>query len=261
MAAPIAVVACAFPHRGGPYVRNSAPGPAARPWVVESESACHLNIPLVEWVLDALRTLTTPDRLLHVLTTIFHGWWGYLLLFAVVSAETGLLVGFFLPGDYLLFTVGVVAGAGGLDIVLINLVLMAAAIIGDTAGYKFGRSTGKRIFSRSDSRLFHHEHLERTQAFYEKHGGKTIIYARFIPIIRTFAPFVAGVAGMSYARFISFNIFGGIGWVALLTLLGYWLGSVGIVRRHFEKVILGILVISVLPVLRELWKSRRPGAR
>lgn len=215
-------------------------------------------MPLIDSFLEAIRTLTTPDRLLHLLTTIFRGWWGYVLLFGVVFAETGLLVGFFLPGDSLLFTVGVVAGAGGLDIVLINLVLMAAAIIGDTVGYHLGRSTGKRIFSRLNSRFFHHEHLERTQVFYERHGGKTIVYARFVPIIRTFAPFVAGVAAMGYARFLSFNIFGGIGWVALLTLLGYWLGSVDIVRRHFEKVILGILIISVLPVILELWNSRRP---
>src|SRR5207302_1557187 len=124
------------------------------------------------------------------------------------------------PGDSLLFLVGTVAGAGHLDIVTVNIVLMAAAILGDTFGYLLGRKTGPKIFSRPDSRLFRREHLERTRMFYEKHGGKTIIYARFVPIIRTFAPFVAGVGRMDYGRFISFNVFGGIGWVLGLTMLG-----------------------------------------
>src|SRR5262245_11093048 len=143
---------------------------------------------MIEQVIDALRILTTPERLIQLLTTVLSGWLGYAMLFAVVFAETGLLVGFFLPGDSLLFTVGVVAGAGGLDLLTINIVLMIAAIVGDTVGYLLGRQTGPRIFNRPDSRFFKHEHLERTQAFYEKHGGKTIIYARFVPIVRTFAP-------------------------------------------------------------------------
>ncbi|MBE0659703.1 MAG: VTT domain-containing protein [Bryobacteraceae bacterium] len=212
---------------------------------------------MIESVIDFLRILTTPERLLALLTTVFAGWWGYALLFAIVFAETGLLVGFFLPGDSLLFTVGVVAGAGGLNIVTINIALMVAAIVGDAVGYMLGRSTGARIFDRPDSRFFKREHLIRTHEFYEKHGGKTIIYARFIPIIRTFAPFVAGVAGMSYPRFLSFNIFGGIGWVFSLTMLGYSLGNVAVVREHFEKVIVGIIFVSVLPVAFELIKSAR----
>ena len=212
---------------------------------------------MADFLLEAIRTLTTPEKLIQLLGTIFSGWLGYLLLFGVVFAETGLLIGFFLPGDSLMFTVGVVAGAGSLDIVAINIVLMVAAIAGDTVGYMIGRHTGPRIFSRPDSRLFRREHLERTRAFYEKHGGKTIIYARFVPIIRTFAPFVAGVGEMNYARFLSFNIFGGIGWVASLTTLGYTLGSWPIVREHFEKVILLIVFVSVLPVLAEMWNAYR----
>ncbi len=212
---------------------------------------------MIRPIVDFLRTLTDPEKLILLLTTALTGWLGYGLLFAIVFAETGLLVGFFLPGDSLLFTVGVVAGAGKLDIVLINIVLMAAAIIGDGVGYVLGRRAGPHIFNRPNSRLFHHEHLERTRAFYEKHGGKTIIYARFVPIIRTFAPFVAGVAEMGYLRFLSFNVFGGTGWVFCLTMLGYGLGSAPIVRQHFEKAILLIIFISVLPVLHEIWKNRR----
>jgi membrane-associated protein len=206
------------------------------------------------------RTLTNPEQLIQVLSTGLSGWYGYLLLFAIVFAETGLLVGFMLPGDSLMFTVGVVAGAGQLNIVLINLVLMAAAVIGDGVGYWLGKRTGSKIFNRPDSRLFRKEYLERTQAFYERHGGKTIIYARFVPIVRTFAPFVAGVAGMRYSRFLAFNIFGGIGWVFSLTMLGYALGNVDIVRRNFEKVILLIIFLSVLPVMKEVWSAWRKPA-
>jgi len=193
---------------------------------------------MIDALLEFIRTLTNPERLIHLLGTVLTGWLGYAMLFGVVFAETGLLAGFFLPGDSLMFTVGVVAGAGKLDIVTVNILLMAAAIIGDSVGYSLGRRAGPMIFNRPNSRFFKHEHLVRTQRFYEKHGGKTIIYARFIPIIRTFAPFVAGVAGMNYWRFISFNVFGGIGWVFSLTMLGYALGNVPIVRAHFEKVIL-----------------------
>ena len=215
---------------------------------------------MIHFLVDTLRTLTTPERLIELLTTVFSGWWGYALLCGIVFSETGLLVGFFLPGDSLLFTVGVVAGAGHLDIVVINLALMMAAISGDGVGYWLGRRAGEAIFFRPDSRFFRRQHLDRTRAFYAKHGGKTIVYARFIPIIRTFAPFVAGVGQMGYRRFVAFNVFGGIGWVMLLTLLGYTLGSQPLVQAHFEKVILGIVFISVLPLLRELWRARRGGS-
>ena len=206
------------------------------------------------------RTLTNPDKLIEFLTTVMTGWYGYALLFGIVFAETGLLAGFFLPGDSLLFTVGMVAGAGHLDILAIIVLLAAAAITGDGAGYLLGRKAGPLVFSRPDSRWFKQEHLQRTREFYEKHGGKTIIYARFVPIIRTFAPFVAGVGNMSYRRFLSFNVFGGIGWVVLMTMLGYYLGGWEIVRKNFEKVILGIILISVMPIVFEYYKSKKSGA-
>jgi membrane-associated protein len=212
---------------------------------------------MLESILDFYRILTTPERLIQLLTTLLSGWLSYATLFAIVFSETGLLIGFFLPGDSLLFTVGVVAGAGHLNLIYVNLLLMAAAIIGDSTGYALGRAAGPHIFKRPNSRLFRREHLLQTHAFYEKHGGKTIIYARFIPIIRTFAPFVAGVAQMNYAKFFSFNVFGGVGWIFAMTTLGYGLGTVPIVRRHFEKVILVIILISVLPVIFEFFKSQR----
>lgn len=215
---------------------------------------------MVQFLLDFIRTLTTPERLILLLSSALSGWLGYTLLFGVVFAETGLLVGFFLPGDSLLFTVGVVAGAGNLNIVLVNAVLMLAAVTGDTVGYLLGRSAGPHIFNRPSSRLFRREHLMRTHAFYEKHGGKTIIYARFIPIVRTFAPFVAGVAEMHYWRFVSYNVFGGIGWVFMMTMLGYTLGSVPFVRQYFDKVILLIIAVSLLPALLEVLKARRRPA-
>jgi membrane-associated protein len=208
-------------------------------------------------LLEFLKTLTDPDKLRSFLATVLSGWWSYGLLFAIVFAETGLLVGFFLPGDSLLFTVGVVAGAGDLDIFLINLILIVAAIVGDAVGYMLGRHAGPRVFSETHSRFFKREHLLKTKAFYEKHGGKTIIYARFVPIIRTFAPFVAGVAEMPYTRFAAFNVFGGIGWVILMTMSGFYLGNVPFVRRHFEKVVVGIVVASVMPIVIEYFKHRR----
>jgi len=212
---------------------------------------------MVHTLLDFLRALTDPERLIQLLSGFMAGWVGYALLFAIVFSETGLLVGFFLPGDSLLFTVGVVAGAGDLNIVIVNLVLMSAAMIGDSTGYLLGRSTGPRIFNRPDSRLFKRDYVIRTQRFYEKYGGKTIIYARFVPIIRTFAAFVAGVAEMPYLRFLPFSVCGGIGWVACMTLLGYKLGKVAFIRQYFDKVILLIIVFSLLPAISEVIKARR----
>ena len=146
---------------------------------------------MIHALLDFLRTLTTPDRLIHLLSTVLSGWLGYATLTAIVFAETGLLVGFVLPGDSLLFTIGVVAGAGELNLTIIIVLLIAACLAGDYCGYLLGRRTGPAIFNRPDSRFFKQEYLQRTNAFYEKHGGKTIIYAKFVPVIRTFAPFVA----------------------------------------------------------------------
>jgi len=150
-----------------------------------------------------------------------------------------------------------VAGAGQLDIVSICALLTFMSVLGDQSGYFLGYRTGPRIFSRPDSLVFKQEYVKRTQAFYEKHGGKTLIYAKFVPIVRTFAPFMAGVGRMSYARFLSFNVFGGIGWVLSMTLAGYWLGEVPIIRRNFEKVVIGIVLVSVLPIVIQYFSSRK----
>jgi membrane-associated protein len=211
----------------------------------------------VHFVLEVWRSLTDPDQLIRLLSQAITGWLGYGLLAGVVFAETGLLVGLFLPGDSLLFTIGVVAGAGDLDIVRISLLLVIASIAGDQSGYYLGYRTGPRIFSRQDSRVFKQEYVVRTQAFYAKHGGKTLIYAKFVPILRTFAPFMAGVGRMPYSRFLSFNVFGGLGWVLSMTLAGYFLGGVPLIRRHFEMVVIGIVVVSVLPIALHYLQSRR----
>ena len=208
-------------------------------------------------IIDFLRSLTDPPRLIQLLSTVISGWYGYATLFAIVFSETGLLVGFFLPGDSLLFTVGVVAGAGKLDIVVIVVLLIIAAILGVGTGYALGSKAGPKVFERPDSRFFKREHLLRTQEFYDKHGGKTIVYAQFVPIIRTFAPFVAGVAKMPYRRFAFFNVFGSIGWVTLMTMSGYFLGEVPFIRQNFEKVVIAIVLISVAPIVIHVLKSRR----
>lgn len=208
-------------------------------------------------IIDFLRSLTDPERLIHLLSTLLSGWLGYAALFGIVFSETGLLVGFFLPGDSLLFTVGVVAGAGQLNIVLVNVLLMAAAMLGDSTGYLLGRQTGPRIFSRPDSRFFKQDYIKRTNAYYEKYGGKTIIMARFVPIVRTFAAFVAGVGRMPYLKFLPFSVCGGIGWVFLMTMLGYELGGIPFIRHNFDKVILAIIFISMLPTVIEVIKARR----
>jgi membrane-associated protein len=215
---------------------------------------------MIPFLFDVWRSLTDPERLIHLLSQVITGWLGYALLAGIVFAETGLLAGLFFPGDSLLFTVGVVAGAGGLNIVQICLLLTIASIAGDQSGYFLGFRTGPRIFSRPDSRLFKQEYVTRTQAFYETHGGKTLIYAKFVPIVRTFAPFMAGVGRMRYARFLSFNFLGGMGWVLSMTLAGYHLGAVPFVRRHFEKVVIAIVVASVLPLVAHYIKSRRASA-
>jgi len=212
---------------------------------------------MIRAVLDFLRTLTTPERLIALLTTVLTGWLGYALLFGVVFAETGLLTGFFLPGDSFLFTVGVVIGAAGLDVRVVIPLLMAAAIAGDSTGYFLGRQTGPHIFKRPNSRLFRREHLIRSKKFYDRYGGKTIVYAKFIPIIRTFAPFLAGVAQMKYTRFLTYSVTGVAARVFSVTMLGNTLGSVPLVRRHFEKVIFLIIAVSLVPVSLEFIKSRR----
>jgi membrane-associated protein len=213
-------------------------------------------------LLDFLRTLTTPERLIHLLATALSGWLGYATLTAIVFTETGLLVGFVLPGDSLLFTIGVVAGAGQLNLLIMIVLLTGACLAGDWCGYLLGRRAGPAIFNRPDSRFFKQEHLQRTHAFYEKHGGKTIIYAKFVPVIRTFAPFVAGVGNMRYRNFISFDVFGAAGWVVSMTVLGYLLGQIQLIRRNFEKFVLLIVFVSLLPVIVTAARGilgRKPG--
>jgi membrane-associated protein len=208
-------------------------------------------------LLDFIKTLTEPQRLIHLLSTVFTGWWGYAMLCGIVFSETGLLVGFFLPGDSLLFTVGVVCGAGQLNIFAIIAALTIASLCGNAMGYTLGRNVGVKLFERPNSKVFRREHLDKTQAFYARHGGKILIYAQFIPIVRTYAAFVAGVARMGYGRFFSFNVMGSVGWVFSMTMLGYTLGSVPLVRANFEKVVILIILVSLAPVLFEALKARR----
>ena len=211
-------------------------------------------------MLTLLHSLTNPDQLIQLLSTTMTGWAGYLLLFLIIFAESGLLVGFFLPGDSLLFTVGIVAGAGKLEIGTIIALLALASIMGDGIGFLLGSTLGYRLFGRANSKIFRPEYLERTKAFYDKHGGKTIIYAKFVPIIRTFAAFIAGVGKMHYSRFLAFNVVGAIGWVFLMISLGSWLGGIPIIRQNFEKVVLLIIVVSLAPVVLQVLKSRRAAA-
>jgi membrane-associated protein len=185
-----------------------------------------------------------------------YGSWTHLLLFLIVFCETGLVVTPFLPGDSLLFAAGTFAALGALDVRLIVVLLIAAAILGDTVNYWIGAYIGPRAFS-GDIRFLRKEYLDRTHAFYEKHGGKTIILARFVPIIRTFAPFVAGVGAMSYPRFITYNVVGAVLWVGLFVLGGYFFGNIRTVRENFTLVILAIIAISVLPILVETLRARR----
>jgi membrane-associated protein len=212
---------------------------------------------LLQQLIGFIHSLTNPDRLIVLLSTTMTGWAGYLLLFLVVFAESGLLVGFFLPGDSLLFTVGIVAGAGKLQIGAIIVMLAIASIAGDGIGFLLGGTLGYRLFQNPKSKIFRREYLDRTHRFYERHGGKTIIYAKFVPIIRTFAAFIAGVGKMRYARFIAFNVCGACGWVTLMVMLGYKLGGIPVVRANFEKVVLLIIAVSLLPLVLQVVNRKR----
>ncbi len=203
------------------------------------------------------------DFILHIdrhLTEIVQNYstWSYGILFAIVFLETGVVITPFLPGDSLLFAAGSLAAVGAFDLPLLLILLSVAAIVGDTVNYWIGRRIGASVFTEG-SRFFKQEHLLRTQQFYERHGGKTIILARFVPIIRTFAPFVAGVGHMHYGRFWAYNAIGGVIWVWGFGLLGYLFGNLPMVKNNFTLVILIIIVISVLPIVRELWQARRAG--
>ena len=189
---------------------------------------------------------------------------GYVGLTAIIFTETGLLIGFFLPGDSLLVTAGLLASQPefGLNVYVMGLLLSVAAVVGDTVGYHIGKASGPRIFSREDSLFFHKKHLLRAQEFYEKHGGKTIVLARFMPIVRTFAPVVAGVGNMKYRTFIAYNVFGGIFWVWSMLFTGYFLGRlVPGIDRHIEKIIILVIFLSILPgIIAWLRERKRAGA-
>lgn len=188
-----------------------------------------------------------------------YGTFTYVLLFIVIFCETGLVVTPFLPGDALLFAAGAFAAGGSLNLTFLCIILIIAAILGDSINYLVGHEIGTRIYDRN-LKLIKREYIDRTQTFYARHGGKTIILARFLPIIRTFAPFVAGAGKMQYSAFILYNIVGGIVWVMLFTFAGYFFGTIPIVARNFEFVIIGIMVISTTPVIFEWLKSRRSRA-
>ena len=185
-------------------------------------------------------------------------WGGHAALVAIVFAETGVLAGFFLPGDSLLVTAGLLAAAGTLNVWLLLFELSLAAVLGDSLNYAVGRRLGPRLFSREDSFFFHKKHLERTQRFYEKYGAKTIVIARFVPILRTFAPAVAGVGQMNYSRFIFYNVAGGIAWVFSMILTGYFLGrTIPDIDHHIHKIIFIVIALSFLPIVFELYKARK----
>jgi membrane-associated protein len=186
-----------------------------------------------------------------------YGMWTYLLLFLIIFCETGLVVTPILPGDSLLFAAGTFAASNALDVTWLFILLTTAAVAGDAVNYATGHFMGPKVFTREDSRFLKKEYLDRTHQFYEKYGGKTIIIARFVPIVRTFAPFVAGVGSMTYWRFASYNVIGGVLWVAVCVFAGYFFGNLPIVQQNFTLVILAIIFISVLPGIFEALRQRR----
>ena len=185
-----------------------------------------------------------------------YGLWIYAILFLIMFCETGLVVTPFLPGDSLLFAAGAVAALGGMNVHMAAALLLAAAVIGDAANFAIGKYFGEKLFAKPDSRVFKREYLDKTHAFYEKYGGKTIILARFVPIVRTFAPFVAGMGDMHYGRFIRYNIIGALMWVGLLTYAGYFFGELPVVKNNFGLVVIGIIAVSVLPMAVEIAKAK-----
>lgn len=212
-------------------------------------------------MVDLIKSLI--DFILHIdhhLVEIVHDYqtWTYLILFAIIFAETGLVVTPFLPGDSLLFAAGAIIAKPdtGLSVVTMLVLLCVAAVLGDLVNYHVGKLIGHKAFS-GKYKLLKVEYLQKTQAFYEKHGGKTIIYARFIPIIRTFAPFVAGIGTMSYAKFASFNVIGGVAWVTSFLLIGYFFGGLPVIKSNFTLVVFGIIFLSILPPIIEVLRNRK----
>lgn len=202
------------------------------------------------------------DFILHIdvhliALTAQYGMWIYAILFLIVFAETGLVVTPFLPGDSLLFAAGALCSLGAMDVYTLMALLIVAAIVGDGVNYAVGKTIGPRMFSSDTSKFLNKRHLDRTQAFYKKHGGKTIILARFMPIIRTFAPFVAGVGAMKYRQFLTYNVVGAVIWVASFCLLGFFFGNQPLVKKNFSLVIGAIIVISFLPTIWEILRSKK----
>jgi membrane-associated protein len=216
----------------------------------------------MELLKDFFHYITHPNILIDYFLNLF-GPWTYVALIFIIFAETGLAVGFFLPGDSLLVVCGLFAAAGKLDLWVMLITLFIAAVVGDAVGYYSGRKVGPAIFNRPKSRFFNPTHLKKAHAFYEKHGGKTIILARFVPIVRTFAPIVAGAAEMRYRDFVLYNIFGGFLWVTSMLFAGYFLGGVveralGIkLEEHIDKVVIVVVFLSILPIIYEYWKARK----
>ena len=209
---------------------------------------------MLEWIPEAFHILTDVQGLIS--------WGGLTLICVIVFVETGLFVGFFLPGDSLLVTAGIFAAAGYLDLTWLLLLGSACAVAGDQVGYLIGRKAGKALYSRPDSRFLKRKHLERTRAFYEKYGAKTIVLARFVPIVRTFAPAVAGAAEMHYRRFVTFNVCGGVLWIFSTTLLGYSLGAaIPDIQRYIHWVIAVVIILSILPAVVEILRARRHSAK
>ena len=208
----------------------------------------------MDWMTQVIDLFLHLD---HHLIEIFtkYGVWTYAILFLIIFLETGIVVTPFLPGDSLLFAAGALSASGGLNPVLLFVLLATAAILGDTVNYAIGRATGPKVF-REDVRWLKREYLERTHRFYEKHGGKTIILARFVPIVRTFAPFVAGVGTMSYGKFAAYNVAGGILWIGSLLFAGFLFGNLPIVRDNFGLVIIAIIILSILPAVIEIIRGR-----
>ena len=209
----------------------------------------------MELLLKGVDILLHLDKYLDIMIQTM-GLWSYVIIFLIIFCETGLVVMPLLPGDSLLFAIGTFAAIGSFDITTVLVILSIAAIGGDTLNYWIGNYLGAKVFQYEDSRFFKKKHLARTHQFYEKHGGKTIIIARFIPIIRTFAPFVAGVGSMTYKKFLAYNVVGGVMWIFLLTLAGYFFGNISVVRKNFTLVIFAIIIISVLPGVIEYLRQR-----
>jgi membrane-associated protein len=210
----------------------------------------------VEFIKDFIDLFLHLD--VHLNTVIRdYGMWTYLILFLIIFCETGLVVTPILPGDSLLFAAGTFAAIGSLDVTWLFILLTVAAVLGDAVNYAVGHFMGPKVFSQTDSRIFKKEYLDRTHQFYEKYGGKTIIIARFVPIVRTFAPFVAGVGSMTYAKFASYNVIGGVLWVVVCVGAGYAFGNIPIVKDNFTLVILGIIFVSILPGVIEYLRQRQ----